>query len=105
MADELGSIFENELNGAAEIAKLFYYPFQKSTKTRKSVNTGGAFYEKYLNFRQKLITYDIIKRTDQDQECLYIYIFVTLVYKFLIYILISNEILFITIHINKTLEI
>ena len=55
IATEIGTIFATEGRSAEKTAKLFYYPYQKSTKDSESVNAGGSLYDRYLYVRSKLI--------------------------------------------------
>lgn len=71
LSQELGLIFATENKTADKIAQIFYYPYTRSTKTRKGVNAGGALYDKYLNYRQQLISSDLINNNDCSQESLF----------------------------------
>lgn len=71
LADELGVIFASENKSASAVAKVFYYPYTRATKTNKAINSGGALYEKYLNFRKKLIAYNVINESSYIQEGMY----------------------------------
>ena len=58
----MGAIFATEKRKSDDTEKLFYSPYLKATKSHNAVNTNGVLYEKYMNFRQKLISYKVISK-------------------------------------------
>ena len=64
LAGEIGAIFASPEKSADKISGRFYFPFVKSTATQKCINTGGILYEKYLQYRKKLIQCQIIGTKD-----------------------------------------
>ncbi|KAJ8672206.1 hypothetical protein QAD02_003465 [Eretmocerus hayati] len=52
----------------AQVKAIFYHAFKKATKTKKSVNTGGSVYEKYLNERKWLTSRGIITKAQVLSE-------------------------------------
>ncbi|KAJ8664836.1 hypothetical protein QAD02_006498 [Eretmocerus hayati] len=52
----------------AQVKAIFYHAFKKATETKKSVDTGGSVYEKYLNERKWLISRGIITKAQVLSE-------------------------------------
>ncbi|XP_077258545.1 uncharacterized protein LOC143895364 [Temnothorax americanus] len=68
LARELAEIFVVPPKTVEEAAKLFYYHFQKATAGHKCVSAGGILYDKYFNYRRKLIHCQLISPDEQQIE-------------------------------------
>ncbi|KAJ8678465.1 hypothetical protein QAD02_014252 [Eretmocerus hayati] len=67
--EELVVICKDKIKKTPEqIKNIFYFPFQKATKTAESVNAGGCMYDGYTNKRGVLIAEGIIPRNQVLQE-------------------------------------
>lgn len=66
LSEELGVIFSSNSKSAEEVKIMFYYPYQRSTKTRAAVNQGGALYERMNYEKDECSLLDMLESSSTD---------------------------------------